>query len=740
MRHSQQPATGIFTTPALGRRIRRLFDRFHHSFRYKLLLLVLLPLVLFIPLIVALALHRSYAFAEAQLYHKIHTDINVANASFIQQQNKYLQAVTQLAESHAFYTAMRNQYKIRINNLLQVLKITEGLDFAHVVDLHGRWLFDDTVFSGETKPSPLIEKVIHSGLPQVGLELYSPANLLREHQSLIDKAHIDGQADKDNAHAPNEKRAVVMRAVYPLKNAQGQTMALLEGGVLLNDNTSLIQAIHELVYGPGTLPEDGRGMISVILQNVRVATDLTSKQNQQLALGSRVPAAVQHAVLDQGKNWAGEVHTPGGTYLSAYRPLLDYQGHVIGMLEAGYLAAPLRLAYQRDLILLGGMLLLIVIVTAGLAILAARRIFKPIERIAEVIRAQEKGNDQRIGEINSRDEIGAVARRFDHMLDLLHERNAEIKRAADNLEQQVQIRTRELLIKNNDLHKTIELLGKTRQQLVWAEKFAALGELTAGIAHELNNPTAVILGNMDVLIEELGESAQPHSTEVQLIYEQVYRIRNLVENLLKYSRSSPLSSSLQLVDVNQLIVDSLVDDEIRRYAAIERSKQVAPIISTLRDSHEAVRKQADISTELEPNCQVRIEPQELQQVLINLLLNAIHAVDAHGHIVITTHKTDTDNIWIRISDDGRGIDPVSIDRIFDPFYSTKGNEGTGLGLSISYGLVNRYGGSLEVDSEPGIGTVFSVHLHREPQLTPQRKLLFDLYSHRTTTRGQAYYE
>jgi two-component system NtrC family sensor kinase len=699
---------------ALKHAISSIHERFRHSFRYKLLLLVLLPLLLFIPLILIFTLHRSYAFAQAQLYQKIHSDINVAVASFQQQQNKYLQAVTQLAESHAFYTAMQAKDKTRIQNLLQTLKLTDNLDFAHVVDLHGRWLYDDTVFSGEVKPSPLIADVIHSGLPRVGLEVYSPVNLLRERQSLINKARITPLVGKPADTATSEQRALIMRAVYPIRNTHGQTVALLEGGVMLNDNASLIDAIHDLVYGPGTLPEDGKGMISVVLDNVRVATDLqTNSTDGQLALGSQIPSAVYQQVLKLGNNWAGEVRTPGGVYLCAYQPIRDFQGNIIGMVEAGYLAAPLRMAYQRDLVLLGLLLLLIIIVTTVLAIYAARRMFKPIERIAEVIRAQEHGDDQRIGEIHSRDEIGAVARRFDHMLDLLHERNAQIQRAADELERQVQERTHELQRKNTDLQTTIDLLCKTRQQLVWAEKFAALGELTAGIAHELNNPTAVILGNMDVLIDELGETTQPLTTEVSLIYEQVYRIRSLVENLLKYSRASPLSSELQLVDVNKTIEDSL-----------------------LLVRHEAVRKDANITTRFEPNCKVRIDAQELQQVFINLLLNAIHAIANRGNITITTHKENFSDVCIQIGDDGEGIDPVSIDRIFDPFYSTKGNAGTGLGLSISYGLIHRYGGSLEVDSQPQIGSIFSVHLRRDPQLSPQQKFLFDLYSHNKAKERQ----
>ncbi|MDR9436842.1 MAG: ATP-binding protein [Thiohalophilus sp.] len=686
----------------------RFFERVRHSFRYKLLLLVLLPLLVFIPVLVVFSLERTYSFAAAQLAHKVHTDINVARASFMRQQEKYLQAISRLAESHAFYLALNREDVERIKNQLQLLKVTEGFDFVHVVDLKGGWLFDDSTFVGEAKPSPLIEDVVHSGVPRVGLELYSSAYLIREHASLARQARVllanDGRAEANNI----EQRAMVVRAVYPIKNNRGQTIALMEGGVLLNHNSALLKTIHSLVYGPGALPKEGKGLVSVVLDDVRVATNLSQKSQEEVrTLGSHIPKAVHEQVIERGESWVGEVTIPGGLYLAGYQPLHDYRNNVIGMLEAGYLVAPLKQAYLRDMVMFGVLLLLIVVFATLFGILGARRMFKPIERMADVVRAQEEGDDLRIGEIKSRDEIGALARRFDHMLDLLHERNAEIQRAADNLEQQVEERTRELKLKNTHLKDSLELLRKTRSQLVMAEKFSALGELTAGIAHEINNPTAVILGNMDIVIEELNGATGPVATEVSLIYEQVYRIRNIVEKLLKYSRASPISLNLEDVDVKKLVEDTV-----------------------MLVRHEAERKHAVIITEPSAdNGLIRIDAQELQQVLINLLINAIHAVDKRGTIRISTQVSENDDVMIRVADDGEGIDRDTIDRIFDPFYSTKGNVGTGLGLSVSYGLIHRYGGNLEVSSKPGKGTVFTVTLRRDPKLSPQVHALFDLHSY-----------
>ncbi|MDY6980789.1 MAG: ATP-binding protein, partial [Pseudomonadota bacterium] len=226
-------------------------------------------------------------------------------------------------------------------------------------------------------------------------------------------------------------------------------------------------------------------------------------------------------------------------------------------------------------------------------------------------------------------------------------------------------------------------------------------------AHEINNPTAVILGNMDIVIEELNGMTDPVTTEVGLIYEQVYRIRNIVEKLLKYSRASPVSLNLEQVDVNRLVEDTV-----------------------MLVRHEAERQNAAVITELRAeNGLIRIDAQELQQVLINLLINALHAIDERGTIRITTQVDEADNVQVSVADDGKGIDRDTIDRIFDPFYSTKGSVGTGLGLSVSYGLVHRYGGNLEVNSRPGEGTVFTVTVRRDPKLSPQVHALFDLHSY-----------
>jgi len=316
-----------------------------------------------------------------------------------------------------------------------------------------------------------------------------------------------------------------------------------------------------------------------------------------------------------------------------------------------------------------------------------------------VVRAEQAGERRRIGAVSSQDELGELARQFDHMLDLLDERNREIRRAATELEAKVESRTRELLDKNIRLQNTINLLQQTRQRLITAEKLAAVGELTAGIAHEINNPTAVILGNMDVVISELGAAVEPVATEVELIIAQVYRIRAIVDQLLQYSRPSQYVGYVEELDVNRLIRDTL------------------PLVQ-----HELERRRARLDQSLQAGTRIRINRQELQQVLVNLLVNAAHALPAGGRIELHTRDWPDKGVVIGVKDYGSGIPRERLGRVFDPFYTTKQGGGTGLGLSVSYGLVRRYGGQITVDSEEGQWTHFEVYLRRVPVFVDEDEL------------------
>jgi signal transduction histidine kinase len=232
-------------------------------------------------------------------------------------------------------------------------------------------------------------------------------------------------------------------------------------------------------------------------------------------------------------------------------------------------------------------------------------------------------------------------------------------------------------------------LASRQEQLVQARKIAAVGTLTAGIAHEINNP----VNNISLILESLAESADGMDpAERERLYnegmEQCERVSDIVKNLLEFSRASHVR--LEQVSLEQIV---------------EKTAQLVANEMKLND----VRFSKEVQHQLP---ELQVDKGGLQQVLLNLFLNSIQAMPNGGDlkVVIRMSKAMNEGI-IDVVDTGGGIPPEHLHKIFDPFYTTKKDgEGTGLGLSVSYSIIEKHGGRIEVKSDPGKGTTFSIFL------------------------------
>lgn len=665
-------------------------DAIRHKVRYKLLLLVLFPILLIMPVALALAIYWGKTFTYEQLFLKVNTDLAVSHDAFSRISQDYLNQLERLAESYQFRSALESGNKQSVIKQVEFLQEQIGYSFLEVVSTQDK----STILKNRRNSSALLSAL--NGLPTAGVEIYSSEELLQEDKNLFDLVQLP--IVKTPRARPSDRtledRAMVIRAIYPVKDSRGEVVALLDGGVLLNENFRFVDAIRDLAYGEGSLPEGSIGTVTVFLEDVRISTNVPLKKGER-ALGTRVSNEVRTKVLDQGITWIDRAFVVNDWYVSSYEPIIDIDGNRVGMLYAGFLEKPFRDALWRALAVLILMFLGLMLLSAWAAIRGARKIFKPIEKMSDVVQSTREGGAKRVGLVESKDELGTLSHEFDDMLDQLQQRSQEIQNWADSLEDKVELRTAELKKKNTDLENSIQLLRQTRQQLVVAEKLAALGELTAGVAHEINNPTAVMLGNLDVMVEELGDNAEPVQKEIDLVIEQIYRIRDIINRLLQYAHPDEYSGYISVVEVNSLVMDTL------------------KLVSHLRNE-----SKFDIKTDLKASQIVEINPQELQQVLVNLLVNAIHVLpDSEGEIIIKTRNWKEQGVVLSIIDNGKGIEEKHLKQIFNPFFSTKGQgEGTGLGLSISYGLVRRYGGNITAESEVGKGSEFSVWLLTEPQM------------------------
>ena len=659
------------------------------NLRYKLLLLVLVPMLLLAPTVLALASYWAWKTTYQHMYLKVNTDLSVAHDIFQRIQDDQRQALRSLSESYEFRRDFDANNFTSMTSRLSAMQSQYGLDFLNVLGADGQSIVRETGWrQWETKQSPLISSARRTGYSTVGIEIYSSAELARENPQLAHQIVLPLVATPRAGPTKKvtEDRAMLIRIIQPIQNREGEITGLLEGGVLLNRNFRFVDEIRDLVYGPGSLAPGSRGTVTVFLDDVRISTNVPSGDKLR-ALGTRVSSEVRETVLENRQIWVNRAFVVNDWYISAYEPIIDVNGQSVGMLYAGYLESPLRSALSKSIGLLAVVLILGTLFAAALATIGAQSIFRPIELIANVIRATKSGETRRIGALGSEDEIGELARQFDSMLDTLEENQHRIELAASELERKVAERTVELSDKNHRLEQTIILLRETRQQLAMAEKLAALGELTAGVAHEINNPTAVILGNMDVVIHELGKGAEPVQTELDLIIEQVYRIRNIVDRLLQYSRPSSFAGYVEEVDLHDLLAESL-----------------------MLVKHEMDRKQITTEQRYADLAPVEINRQEVQQVLVNLILNATHAAPRDGIIQISTEPWGEHGIRLKIRDNGVGIPADQMRRIFDPFFTHNKEGGTGLGLSVSYGIIRRYGGHISVDSLLGEWTEFVVKI------------------------------
>lgn len=669
--------------------------RIKKNLRYKLLLLVLLPIFIVMPIILSMAAYWSNNFSYDQLFMKVSTDLSVTHDAFYQQQKNYLAQLGWLGESYTLRNSLYAKDYDALKLEIDILKEQGHFDYLHLLDLKGNWLYEPP-HSGFTrsKHSVLFNQAKITNAVS-GVEIFSQEDLEREKdidQTLLRLSLVDTPHAKPILRRV-EDRGMMLRMVYPVRGATNKIVALLDGGVLLNRNFNFVDRIRDLVYGPGSLIEGSIGTVTVFIDDVRITTNVQDETGER-ALGTRVSKEVRTKVLEQGETWIDSAFVVNDWYISAYEPIYDVGGERIGILYVGFLETPFSQILRNALLILFVFFIFVMLLSSWFAIRGAKSIFKPIEQMTSVVRATYAGEQLRIGNVDTNDEIGELARQFDSMLDQLQERNLQIIHGAALLEQKVEERTLELQTKNEDLKNNINLLNETRKQLVLAEKLASLGELTAGIAHEINNPTAVILGNMDVILAEMGDKMNPVKVESELIIEQVYRIRNIIENLLQYSRTAEADEYIASVNVNEVIEHTL-----------------------LLVKYEIETHHVDVTLNLNATIKIHIKKQELQQILINLFINAVQSCPSESvQLNIETYDSDNNGVMIKVRDNGPGIDEDKLNRVFDPFYTTK-KEGTGLGLSVSFGLVQRYGGTISVENNPTGGTCFSIALLANPEIS-----------------------
>ncbi len=366
----------------------------------------------------------------------------------------------------------------------------------------------------------------------------------------------------------------------------------------------------------------------------------------------------------------------------------------LGHVQIGIDLKPVNESIHETRLTVIGLTLFIILLAIGVTTWFLGLIVKPIQSLAIVTDDISQGHlDMKI-EIGRSDEIGQLATSFDRMVDALQISRSEVENYQATLEDKIKERTIDL--------------EEAQNQLVQSEKMGAIGQLAAGVAHELNNPLAGILGYSQFALEKLKKRNAETITEKDIasfnrylndIENKARRCKAIVQNLLKFSRSNQDSqaSSFQLDAALTETVDLL-----RHQLEMQQIQIVTEIPSSTPSIHGNIGK--------------------IQQVVTNLIINAMHATPQGGTITVGMKHSPTlgefeGAVEIFVSDTGCGMADEIKSKIFEPFFTTKEvGKGTGLGLSVSYGIIRDHGGEIKVTSELGKGTTFVVILPLQSSL------------------------
>ncbi len=340
---------------------------------------------------------------------------------------------------------------------------------------------------------------------------------------------------------------------------------------------------------------------------------------------------------------------------------------------------------------------IIVVVALILAAIVRRGVVQPVRELVEGTRQVAYGDLTHRIPVRSEDEIGVLATSFNRMTEILAKTQGELNALVETLEQRVVERTREL--------------QAAQEQLIQTEKLASLGKLSASIAHEINNPLSGILTYVKLISRKLRVSP-PGPEETRLVLHQLglveretQRCSTIARNLLDFARQR--TPSFQDVDI-QAVLDEAI--------SLIENRLLMQSVAVTRD--------------LRPLAPVRADFGQLRQAFVNILVNACDAMPDGGTLRLVTREISLPDgavegaeealpsrtfAEVAIGDTGAGIPPEHLSKIFDPFFTTK-EKGTGLGLSVVYGIVEKHGGKILVDSRTGQGTTITVRL---PLSAPQ---------------------
>ena len=595
-----------------------------------------------------------------QAQEKVRNDLNSAREIY-RHESEDLKDKVRLTALRFFIkdALLKNDIKSLTEELENIRKV-ESFYILTLTDNKGRVLVrsrNPSVCDDSQADDDLVSYTLSSGQAVAATVIVPAEELRKEGADLAEQACIEfiPTPKAKPTMETQQTSGMMMKAVAPVRGYDGDLLGVLYAGKLINRNYEIVDKVKNTVYQAVKYKGKDIGTATIFQGDLRISTNVM-RQDGTRAIGTRVSGQVYDQVLVRGLPWIGRAFVVNNWYISAYEPIRDIRDRIVGILYVGILEEKFTDMRNETTAIFLGIALVGMVGALVVSSFLAKGVLRPIRKLIFASHQWAGGNlDYRV-ETTQKDEIAELTKTFNLMASSLRERDEKLKEY-------------------------------TAQQIMKSERLATLGQLAAGVAHEINNPLGAILMYSHLSLEEM-DAEDPWRKNLEKVTAEATRCKNIVRGLLDFARQS--EPNVVEADANEILSRTL--SLLQNQAQFQNITITTTLCSSLPKA--------------------MMDSGQIQQVFTNIILNAAEAIDGQGEIKIVTRATeDGQYIEIELADTGCGIPQENIEKIFDPFFTTKEvGHGTGLGLAVSYGIISRHRGTIEVKSSPGKGTTFVVRL------------------------------
>ncbi len=620
---------------------------------------------------------------EAKL--KVQMDLNSAWTAYQEEKALLQMNVSLVAQHDIFRRALNtNSTNLKVNKLLVELKEKYKLDFLNLVSKDGIVIGTSgkpEALKRKVRNDPVIEEAFHGNVTS-GTSLISRENLLLKSDKLAEQAYIPVlQTERAKPTGRTvEDRGMILETAVPILNEQNDVYGLIYGGILLNRRFDLVDRIRSTVFGTDYFDGKPLGTVTLFLEDTRIATNVITADSVR-AIGTIVSDEVFEKVLEKGERFADRAFVVNDWYLSAYDPVTDAKGNIIGILYVGLLEKKYTAYGQELTIEFLGIGLLALVIAVLLANYLSSKVRKPILKLVDATRQISKGKlDTRVTNIGRINEIQEVAKSFNSMAASLEADSKQLNEASANLK---------------------------RAYIKADEKNRAYLEMLGFVTHELKSPLASIVFGIGSLRDKiLGPLTDGQEDVLKSSARSADYLNSTIANFLNLSRIEEGELKLKISQVS--LKENIIE----------------PAASRLQEI--ATDNKMDISIEVPDNLIVSCDPDLMNSVFQNLISNALKYGYKGTNVKVSSELSDG-LVKISVFNEGSGFSNEDRLNMFTKFsrfnaenYNTK--SGTGLGLFVTKNIILKHNGAIWAESQQGKWAKFTFTLPLEQPTELQKEV------------------